>query len=388
MSAPTMMASRPCAVSDESEAWRCEVPKLEAARRPPEWRGLRRDETGLLITADGGRRVEHGRFLELADVLESGDVVVVNVSAMRNAAFSARRGGGRVADVHLSTKLPGEVWIVELRRPGEDGSKPLKDARCGETLRAGDVARVTLLAPYRPELRGEGGPVRLWLADVDMKPGFMERRGRPVRYGYTDADVPADIELYQNVYAEVAGSAEPPSAGRGFSRKLLARLQRRGVEVASVVLHCGVSSLEADEPPHEEYFEVESDTVETLASARRRGGRVVAVGTTVLRALESALDDRGRLRPVRGWTDLVFGPDDQIRTADGLLSGFHPPDASHLDVLSAFDSPRHVVRAYRAARERGSLAHELGDAHLMWRGEVARHRFDCRNIASPSPSAG
>jgi S-adenosylmethionine:tRNA ribosyltransferase-isomerase len=192
---------------------------------------------------------------------------------------------------------------------------------------------------------------------------YLRTYGKPIRYSYVDQDWP--LEAYQTVFAWHPGSAEMPSAGRPFSGRVLDALVRRGVAVESITLHTGVASAEAHEPPYEEWFEVSARTANAIAAARARGGRVVAVGTTVLRALESALDPAGRVRPTSRWTDLVITPDRPIRSASSLLTGFHEPQASHLQILEAVAGPDRLRQAYAAALEHRYLWHEFGDSHLI-----------------------
>ena len=171
--------------------------------------------------------------------------------------------------------------------------------------------------------------------------------------------------MYQTVYARRPGSAEMPSAGRAFSSAVIDALTAKGVGMATITLHTGVSSLEEHEPPYEEWFEVTAETADAVAAARSRGNRVVAVGTTVVRALESATDEAGRMRSARGWTDLIVTPQRGVRAADSLLTGFHEPQASHLAMLEAFAGRGHLEAAYAAALREGYLWHEFGDLHLI-----------------------
>ena len=187
--------------------------------------------------------------------------------------------------------------------------------------------------------------------------GFLDLHGSPIRYAYTGGDWP--LAAYQTVFAREPGSAEMPSAGRPFSARVLRALRRRGVGLAVVTLHTGVSSPEAHEPPYPEPYRVPAHTLRAIAATRRRGGRVIAVGTTVTRALESGGSG--------GWTDLVLGPDRPARVVDGIVSGLHPPGASHLGLLEAVAGPEVVARTYDAARAHGLLWHEFGDSTLLLR---------------------
>jgi S-adenosylmethionine:tRNA ribosyltransferase-isomerase len=156
-----------------------------------------------------------------------------------------------------------------------------------------------------------------------------------------------------------------PSAGRPFTAKLLAELEGVGVSIARIVLHTGVSSQDAGELPYPERFGVPLATAAAVNGARAAGGRVIAVGTTVVRALESAVTTAGLVRPVEGWTDLVVTAERGVRAVDGLITGLHAPEASHLAMLEAFANGGHLRDAYQEALRLGYLWHEFGDSHLL-----------------------
>jgi len=320
------------------------------AHEPPEARGLRRDEVRLLVTYRESGRIVHARFRDLSDFLRPGDLLVVNDSATLPAALTARRRDGRPVALHLSTRLVAGLWIVEPRETR---------ASAGDVLTLPNGGTAQLLVPYP-------GSSRLWVARLDLPApvfGYLQSYGRPIAYPYVRGEWP--VEMYQTVYAREPGSAEMPSAGRAFSHEVIARARRRGIGFASLTLHTGVASLERDEPPAEEWYRVSLETAEAVGAAHRDGGRVVAVGTTVVRALESAADEHGRVIASQGWTDLVITPARGIRVIDGLLTGFHEPKASHLAMLEALAGRDHLERAYRAALEAGYLWHEFGDLHLI-----------------------
>ena len=323
-------------------------PTLEA-HEPPEARGLRRDDVRLLVTYQHDGRVVHTSFRDLPDVLNPGDLVVANDSGTLPAALTAQRQDGSTIALHLSTSLTGNLWVVEPRKtqvlPTEVLSVP--------------GGAITLLAPYLDS-------TRLWVARLDLPtpvPTFLQTWGRPIAYPYVPKVWP--IEMYQTVYAREAGSAEMPSAGRAFSPDVLARLAQKGVGFTTLTLHTGVSSLESHEAPYPEPFSVPVATVDAIQAARATGGRVIAVGTTVVRSLETAADEQGRVIPTRGWTDLVITPERGVRVVHGLLTGFHEPEATHLMMLEAIAGRRHLEVAYRAALDGGYLWHEFGDLHLI-----------------------
>ena len=332
-------------------------PEREAAA-PPERRGLTRDGVRLLVASPDA--VLHRRFRDLPAHLSAGDLLVVNTSATVPAALEGRRGDGRPTVVHVSAELPDGSWVIELRRPDRTG--PQRDARLGERVEVRGRLRLRVVAPY-PEPAPES---RLWRA-VPANPvallDYLARHGRPIRYAHHGARF--RLDEHQTVYAEQPGSAEMASAGRPFTSELLVRLMARGVTVAPVVLHAGVSSQESGEPPLAERFLVPPDTARLVNSARCGGRRVVAVGTTVVRSLESASDADGFVEPASGWTELVLGPDRPARVVTGLISGLHAPEASHLLLLEAVAGADLVARAYRAALSRDYLWHEFGDSTLF-----------------------
>jgi S-adenosylmethionine:tRNA ribosyltransferase-isomerase len=327
-----------------------ELPPQLEAREPPEARGLGREDVRLLVSYLDSDRLVHARFADLPKFLRAGDLVVVNVSATLPAALTGRRRDGTDVAVHLSTPLPAGLAVVELRKV---------TAAVGETLTLPDGGALTVLAPHP-------GSRRLWIGRLDLPiplGDYLAAWGRPIAYPYVRGEWP--IEMYQTVYAAVPGSAEMPSAGRAFTPEILDRLSARGIYLASIVLHAGVASLEYDEPPYEEWFEVPHETAAAVARAQKHGGRIIAVGTTVVRALESAVDAAGRPLASRGWTDLLVGPKRPPRLVDGLLTGFHEPKATHLAMLAAIAGRGPLERAYHAALEAGYLWHEFGDLHLL-----------------------
>lgn len=328
-----------------------------AATAPPE----ARDGVRLLVARRGDGSTEHARFRDLARFLAPGDLVVVNTSATVPAALPTL--DGRL--VHLSTRLPGGAWLVEVRRPVGAGSAPFPDARPGERLPLPAGGAAELLAPY-PLDRPHPAGVRLWLAALRVPvplPAYLAEHGGPIRYGYAGDAWP--LSAYQTVYATEPGSAEMPSAGRAFTPELLTALVARGVGVTPLVLHTGVSSQEPGEPPYPEWYRVPAGTAERVNATHAAGRRVVAVGTTVTRALETVTDRRGRAHPGEGWTDLVVTPARGVRAVDALLTGWHPAKASHLALLEAVAGLSTLVTAYREAIAARYRSHEFGDLALL-----------------------
>jgi S-adenosylmethionine:tRNA ribosyltransferase-isomerase len=335
---------------------RMDVAKPAEAREPAEVRGAGRDDVRLLVARRHSGRIDHARFAELPELLDPGDLLVVNTSATLPAAVPVR-GFDPALRLHLSSPLPGgerDVWLVELRRDGRrfGGGRP------GLVLRLPAGGAVVLL-----ERHGGG---RLWRAALRLPSPvlhYLARHGEPIRYGHTPTAWP--LARYQTVYATEPGSAEMPSAGRAFTPELVTLLVAAGIDVAPLVLHTGVSSLEAGEEPHAEWYRVPPFTAERIELVRRMGGRVIAVGTTVVRALESAAAAGPATAAAEGWTDLVIEPDTPVESLDGLLTGFHDSDSSHLAMLEAIAGRDLLERAYAEAARAGYLRHEFGDMHLI-----------------------
>lgn len=337
-------------------------PQLEA-HEPPEARGLARDEVRLMVSYRSNNQIIHTRFHALADFLEAGDVVVINTSGTMPAALPVIRCDGLELELHLSTHLPGDFWSVELRTPGAAGTTPFHESALGDTFTLPEGAVAELLAPYPAHVTR---PARLWLASLRLPtsaPEYLARAGRPIRYGYVPREWPSSA--YQTVYATEPGSAEMPSAGRAFTPELLTRLVAEGVQVAPLLLHTGVSSLEDHEPPYEEYYRVPAATARVINAARGAGSRVIAVGTTVVRALETVTDATGEAHPGEGWTNVIVTPERGMRSVSGLLTGLHEPRASHLAMLEALAGRDHLALTYAEALRQGYLWHEFGDLHLM-----------------------
>ncbi|WP_033263517.1 S-adenosylmethionine:tRNA ribosyltransferase-isomerase [Amycolatopsis vancoresmycina] len=331
---------------------RFDLPPDLSASAPPEARGLARDGVRLLVASP--ESVHHTVFSALGEHLRPGDLLVVNTSGTLPAAVDARRDGRPVV-VHFSTPLDDGSWVVELRAPGG----PLLDGRPGERLELPGGASLTLLAPV------VAGAARLWRAEVPPEATrFLAGVGRPIRYGYVPRAWP--LSDYQTVFAREPGSAEMPSAARPFTPELVTSLVTEGVLFAPLLLHTGVSSPEAGEPPQAERFRVPATTAALVSWVHGRGGRVIAVGTTAARALESAASD-GAVHAAEGWTDLVLGPDRPAAVVDGIVTGLHAPDASHLLLLEAVAGAAVVQRAYDAAVAQRYLWHEFGDVSLLLR---------------------
>jgi len=339
------------------------LPPELSATEPPEARGLDRDEVRLLVAAPNG--FSHAHFRDLARFLEPGDLVVVNTSATVAAAVDGIRACHEPIVVHFSSPLEDGMWVIELRR--RDGTGPVRDAVVGETVGLPGGVSAMLLAPYPDADRYLGS--RLWRARISIEgptDAYLGWFGRPITYNYLRGQWP--LSDYQTVFSRDPGSAEMPSAARPFTDALVTELAVRGITIAPITLHAGVSSLEAGEPPLPERFRVPSATARQVAHTRRYGGNVIAVGTTVARALESVAFEGGDIVPAEGWTDLVLDPRRPARVVDGLITGWHTPESSHLLLLEAVAGPDLVAAAYAEALEERYQWHEFGDSCLFLPG--------------------
>jgi S-adenosylmethionine:tRNA ribosyltransferase-isomerase len=350
-----------------------ELPTALQASAPAEARGLARDGVRLLVADAGGAQISHARFYELPAFLAAGDLLVINVSATLAAAVNGRRRDGAAVRVHFATRAPelDARWrVVELR--SSDGASPAR-GRAGETIELGGAGEeLELVAPYAS---GSRLMLAQWHGEGAVE-DLLGRCGRPIRYGYVEHEWP--LSAYQNVYATVPGSAEMPSAGRPFTPELITSLIAGGVQIAPITLHTGVSSPERHEPPFPEQYEVPASTARLVNATHRAGGRVIAVGTTVVRALESAARPDGSVTAAAGWTGLVIDSVRGVRTVDGLITGWHEPQASHLQMLAAIAGQELLERSYRSALAAGYLWHEFGDSHLV----LSQRPDTCSSLAS------
>jgi S-adenosylmethionine:tRNA ribosyltransferase-isomerase len=330
---------------------------LEAAG-PPEARGVPRDGVRMLVSRAASGTVAHQRFADLPRLLLPGDLLVVNTSRTLPAAV----GAGPGLAVHFSTGLPDGTWLVELRIPRGKSS-----TRCDDV-----VPPKTITLPGNAELTLAGRETaRLWRARLSTAVvPYLLRHGEPIRYSYAAERWP--LRDYQTVFGNSYGSAEMPSAARPFTPLTVTELVARGVTIAPITLHCGVSSLEANEDPYREQYDVPPATARLVNLTSQSGGRVIAVGTTVVRALETAArsipahkSDLSGIRPSAGWTSLVITPEAGLRVVDGLLTGLHEPRSSHLRMLAAFHGPDLLDACYDAALSGRYLWHEFGDVHLL-----------------------
>lgn len=334
------------------------LPDSRIATKPAELRGTGRDDTRLMVARWSSGSLTHEVFGHFDQFLNAGDVLVVNTSATMPAAVEATAETKKRVIVHFATPVPGGLWAIEVRSITPDGGTTPGPDLDPQSLYLPDDVTVHLLArdPRTP---------RLWIAAVDGCEDldrFLAAHGQPIRY------VPGprmSIDYYQTVFSVSPGSAEMPSAGRPFTTPMVTRLVTRGVVVVPILLHSGVSSYEEGETPGEERYEVSATTAAVVNTLARLGGRVIAVGTTVVRALETATDPNGVVHPGAGTTELVISPERGPRITDGLLTGWHEPRSSHLMLLESFLGREALEEIYQEAIDSGYLWHEFGDELLI-----------------------
>ena len=327
------------------------LPADREAHDPPEARGLARDGVRLLVSRRASGEVSHHAFADLPGLLLPGDLLVVNTTGTLPA--QVRAGGGLA--VHFSTARPDGTWLVELRQVKDKISMPNGHGHPGQVIPLPAGALLTLQNRVT---------ARLWRArlSVAVVP-YLLRHGLPIRYSYVRRDWP--LSFYQTVFAARPGSAEMPSASRPFTPEVVTALATRGVLIAPLTLHCGVSSLEAGEDPYPELYDIPPATARLVNHVRASGGRVIAAGTTVVRALETAARADGWVAAAAGWTSHVVTPETGVKVVDGLLTGLHEPRSSHLRMLAAFAGSELLSRCYETAIRSRYLWHEFGDVHLL-----------------------
>lgn len=312
----------------------------------------------MMVLHRSGERMEHRTFRDVVEHLRPGDAMVVNETRVVPARLLGRGPGGGKIEILLLHRMKGEVWEA-LGRPGRrlrQGAQVFFEG--GEVT--GEVVEVL------PDGRRR---VRLCGADVE---GSVARFGRvPLPPYLRREDTPEDRERYQTVYARRPGAVAAPTAGLHFTPDLIGRIRGRGVDIVPILLHVGAGTFRpvtAEDPRQHrmeaEYYEIDADAAARIASAKQRGGRVIAVGTTSVRALETAWAE-GAGGGRSGWTEIFIHPPYAFRAVDALLTNFHLPRSTLLMLVSAFAGREFVLRAYREAVAQGYRFYSYGDAMLI-----------------------
>ncbi len=338
-----------------------DLPSYLACPRPTEERNLRRDEVRLLVSDDSGH-IHHRHFRDLGAFLQEGDLLVYNTSATIPAAFPIALPDGNHGRLHFSNRLGKGRWLVEIRRVFGDRTKRWKGGEVGMVFHLPENGFLTLVTKYYKDNQW----LDLWEADFNSSvpvEDYLNTHGIPIQY--EKLDTPYPLDYYQTYFSFQPGSAEMPSAGRGFTTELVERLVTQGISFVPILLHTGVSSLEEHETPYPEYMEIDPVSAAVLNAAKINGNRIIAIGTTVVRALETSVDRSGQVAPYRGHTELYIDEDYDPKVVDGFITGFHEPRASHLNMLQAVAGFDHIERAYQVAIAEGYLWHQFGDLHLI-----------------------
>ena len=345
-----------------------ELPKLLECAIPTEVRGLARDEVKLMVSHRINDAIEHRIFNEIGEVLKAGDVLVVNTSKTINAAVPMVLPNGKAGRVHLATKLSETEYLVEVRQVVNNKTKRFHGIQKGQEFVLADNATMKIIAPYY-EQENKPEHIQLWKVEFSLPTSmtsYLNRNAQAISYSNVDKKYP--ISFYQTCFAnpdEEWGSAEMPSAGRAFTPELVNQLKQKGVEFAPVLLHTGISSLETHEKPYPELFRVSTETAHLLNVAKSEGRRIIAVGTTAIRAVESAVNNEGIVEAAEGMTDLFITQESGLNLINGMLTGFHEPKASHLLMMEALANRSHLEQCYQAAIPLAYQWHEFGDLHLI-----------------------
>ena len=340
------------------------LPKKLLCPLPTEERGLPRDGVRLMVSERETNKIHHSQFKDIGQFLQQGDVLVVNTSATLPAALDIQLPNGLPGRMHLSTRKNENEWIVEIRSVLGNATHRYKGISPGDRFDLPGEGSVRIQQPFYKE--NQEGHLHLWESAFDLPSpmyDYLLKHGKPVRYERLAAEYP--LAYYQTIFSDEMGSSEMPSAGRAFTPEVVAQLIIKGVQFAPILLHTGVSSIESGERPYPEFYKMPKTSASLLNLAKKENRRIIAVGTTAVRAVESATDKKGRVVNDEGWTNLYITPKRGMKTINGLLTGFHEPEASHLLMLGALADQAHLQRCYDEALRESYQWHEFGDLHLL-----------------------
>lgn len=347
-----------------TKAFEFYLPKQLQCSKPTEERGLERDQVKLMVSHENNNQIVHDIFRNIGDYLQEGDVLVVNTSGTLKAALETQYTDGTALRVHLSTRMAQQQWVVELREIVNEGTRRFIKAKTGVQLPL-KGGHLELIRPYYKQK--QDNHLQLWVAQFNIPntvEHYLDQYGKPIRYNYIKDIYPQSY--YQTVFANEMGSAEMPSAGRAFTAELVTQLVAKGIQIVPILLHTGVASLEENERPYSEYYRISAHSAAQLNLAKQQNKRIVAVGTTVVRTLETQFDaNNNTFSHGEGWTDIFISPQRGIHSVNGLLTGMHEPKASHLYMLEALVNREHLALCYQEAIEQKYLWHEFGDLHLI-----------------------
>jgi len=341
------------------------LPKSLECAKPAEERGILRDEVRLMVSHRANDSIAHTTFSEIDNYLQVGDVLVVNTSGTMKAALSTRLPNDEEGRIHLSTPLENNEYLVEVRQVVDNNTKRFYGLQVGDKLPIPLSSNVEIITPHFTQ-NEDGEHLQLWKVHVDIPiplEEYLSLYGEAIKYSNINKKYPH--HYYQTYFANEMGSAEMPSAGRAFTSRLVSQLLSKGIQFAPILLHTGISSLEANEKPYPEYFKVSESTASLINLARAEGRRIIAVGTTAIRAIESAVDKEGWTQAQEGMTNLFITTKSGLKVIDGMLTGMHEPKASHLLMMQALADVGHLSKCYEAAIAEQYQWHEFGDLHLI-----------------------
>ncbi len=347
------------------------LPKILECSTPSEERGIGRDEVKLMISNKYTNEIHHKKFKEIDAFLEEGDVLIVNTSGTMNAALSVELPNSKKGRLHLSTQIASDKHLVEIREVENNETKRFHDLEAGEQLQLEHGGKVKLIEPYY-ENKQDKSHIQLWVVEFDISQdlnSYLEKYGSHIKYFGVDKKYPT--EYYQTCFVTEKGSTEMPSAGRAFTPNLITKLIAKGIQFAPILLHTGISSLEANEKPYPEYFSVSQASADVINNAKKNGNRIIAVGTTAIRAIESSLNEENKVIANEGLTDLFVTPERGLKVIDSMITGFHEPKASHLLMMEALVNREHLELCYQSAIKKEYKWHEFGDVHFIATANLA-----------------
>lgn len=342
-----------------------QLPDTLQTALPTEVRNINRDEVKLMVSNRKNDDIQHTQFKHIADYLDTGDVLVVNTSGTIKAALNIILPNGQKGSIHLSNQLTDQQWLVEIRQNRGRQTKRFYDMEKDSIIPLTNDGIMHIIAPfYPPSIAAKH--LQLWIVRFELPLpifDYLNQYGLPIRYTHTPKHYP--IDYYQTIFANEWGSAEMPSAGRAFTPEIITKLVIKGVQFAPILLHTGVASLELNEKPYPEFYKVSPTTASIINWAKQKGRRIIAVGTTAVRAIETVTNKAGKVQAGMDWTNLYITPERGLHTINGLLTGFHEPNASHLLMLSALAQATHLQKCYDTAIAQQYQWHEFGDLHLI-----------------------
>ena len=329
-----------------------ELPKELIAQDPLEDRSSSRL---LVLDKKTGER-QHKIFKDIVELLQPGDCLVLNNTKVIPARlYGIRQGTGAMIEILLLKRREHDIWEA-LVKPGKK-ARPGTVIEFGEGLLTGTVMDVV-----------EEGNRLIQFSYEGIFEEILDKLGQMPLPPYITHEL-KDKNRYQTVYAKYEGSAAAPTAGLHFTKELLSQIEEKGVQIATVLLHVGLGTFRpvkveevTDHHMHSEYYRVEADQARIINETKRKGGRIIAVGTTSCRTLESASDENGLLQAGSGWTEIFIYPGYQFKLIDGLITNFHLPQSTLLMLVSALAGREHILAAYEEAVKERYRFFSFGDA--------------------------